>query len=43
MEAMKMEHTVKASVHGKLLDYLVTEGQLIEGARDLISFELIES
>ena len=39
MEAMKMEHTVKASVDGKLLSYLVSEGDLINGQEELVSFE----
>ena len=39
MEAMKMEHTIKASTDGKLLSYLVKEGELISGDARLIDFE----
>ncbi|MFG1513882.1 biotin/lipoyl-containing protein, partial [Halobacteriovorax sp. ZH3_bin.1] len=36
MEAMKMEHTVKASRDGKIDAILVQEGQTIDGGVDLV-------
>lgn len=43
MEAMKMEHTIKASSDGKLGDFLVKTGQLVEGGKELFEFEASES
>lgn len=43
MEAMKMEHTIKASSDGKLVKYLVEEAQLVEGGKELFEFEMVES
>ncbi len=39
MEAMKMEHTIKASSNGKLVKYLVAEGELIQGGIELFEYE----
>ncbi len=42
MEAMKMEHTIKASVNGTLTNFLVKEGQLVEGSKELFEYEVAE-
>ena len=39
MEAMKMEHTIKATKNGVLTKMLVSEGQLVQGGKDLFEFE----
>lgn len=41
MEAMKMEHTIKASLDGVLTKYLVAEGQTIQGGIHLFEYEKV--
>lgn len=41
MEAMKMEHTIKASVDGVLTKYLVSVGQTIQGGIHLFEFDKV--
>lgn len=38
MEAMKMEHTIKATCDGVLTEYLVHQGQLVGGGVELFKF-----
>ena len=38
MEAMKMEHAVKALVDGTVTDVFVAKGELVDGGTDLIGF-----
>jgi 3-methylcrotonyl-CoA carboxylase alpha subunit len=42
MEAMKMEHTIKAHVEGKVLQFNVAPGDLVEGGASLLDFETSE-
>lgn len=39
MEAMKMEHTIKAPVSGKVVEFFYKEGDLVDGGAELLSFE----
>jgi 3-methylcrotonyl-CoA carboxylase alpha subunit len=39
MEAMKMEHTIKAQTAGKVLQYHFGPGDLVEGGASLLDFE----
>lgn len=38
MEAMKMEHTIKAAYPGKIAKIFYNEGDLVEGGVDLVEF-----
>jgi 3-methylcrotonyl-CoA carboxylase alpha subunit len=40
MEAMKMEHTIKSTVNGTLVNFHVNVGQLIEGGKELFEIEV---
>ena len=42
MEAMKMEHTIKAPVEGKVLQFHFVPGALVEGGASLLDFETSE-
>ena len=42
MEAMKMEHTIKAQEHGKVLQFNFAPGDLVEGGASLLDFETRE-
>lgn len=42
MEAMKMEHTIKATKAGVLTEFLFNEGQIVEGGIKLFNFEKSE-
>ena len=42
MEAMKMEHTIKAQVDGKVLQFHFAPGDLVEGGASLLDFEVSE-
>jgi len=42
MEAMKMEHTIKAQVEGKVLQFHFAPGALVEGGASLLDFETSE-
>lgn len=42
MEAMKMEHTIKAPSAGKVLEYFYQPGSLIEGGALLLEFDATE-
>ena len=42
MEAMKMEHTIKAQVEGKVLQFNFAPGDLVEGGASLLDFETSE-
>ncbi len=39
MEAMKMEHTIKAPSKGKVAEFYYQEGELVDGGADLLQFE----
>jgi biotin carboxyl carrier protein len=39
MEAMKMEHAIKAQVDGLISEVFYIKGDLVEGGADLLSFE----
>ena len=39
MEAMKMEHTLKASSAGKVTEFYYQPGELVDGGAELLSFE----
>ena len=41
MEAMKMEHTIKAGFDGKVEKIFFNEGDLVEGDVELISLSLV--
>lgn len=43
MEAMKMEHTIKAAYDGQVLEVLYKEGDLVDGGVDLVKLEATES
>ena len=40
MEAMKMEHTIRAASAGTVCGYHVAEGELVEGGQILVDFEV---
>ena len=40
MEAMKMEHTIRAANAGTVCGYHVAEGELVEGGQILVDFEV---
>lgn len=42
MEAMKMEHTIKSSVKGKVTEFYFQPGELVDGGAELLSFEQIQ-
>ena len=42
MEAMKMEHTIKAQADGKVLQFNFAQGDLVEGGASLLDFETSE-
>jgi len=42
MEAMKMEHTIKAQADGKVLHFNFAPGDLVEGGASLLDFETSE-
>jgi 3-methylcrotonyl-CoA carboxylase alpha subunit len=39
MEAMKMEHTIRAPADGKVLEYFYQPGDLVDGGAELLAFE----
>ncbi|MEC7555435.1 MAG: acetyl-CoA carboxylase biotin carboxyl carrier protein subunit, partial [Pseudomonadota bacterium] len=43
MEAMKMEHAVKALVDGTVTDVYVAKGELVDGGVDLIGFDALDN
>lgn len=42
MEAMKMEHTIRAPVSGKVVEFYYAAGDLVEGGAELLNFEISE-
>lgn len=42
MEAMKMEHTIRAPQNGKVLEFFYQAGDLVDGGAELLSFEANE-
>ncbi len=42
MEAMKMEHTIKASYSGEVEEVLFQEGDLVDGGVDLVKIKKLE-
>jgi 3-methylcrotonyl-CoA carboxylase alpha subunit len=42
MEAMKMEHTIKAQADGMVLQFHFAPGDLVEGGASLLDFEASE-
>jgi 3-methylcrotonyl-CoA carboxylase alpha subunit len=42
MEAMKMEHTIRAPSDGKVVEFYYQAGELVDGGAELLSFEEIE-
>jgi len=43
MEAMKMEHAVKAVVDGTVTDVYVAKGELVGGGVDLVGFDALDN
>ena len=43
MEAMKMEHAVKALVDGTVTDVYVAKGELVDGGVDLVGFDALDN
>jgi len=39
MEAMKMEHTIRAPADGKVVEFYFQPGDLVDGGSELLSFE----
>jgi len=42
MEAMKMEHTIRAPADGKVVEFYYQAGDLVDGGAELINFEVSE-
>lgn len=42
MEAMKMEHSLKAPSAGKVIEFFYQSGELVDGGAELLSFEAAE-
>lgn len=42
MEAMKMEHTIRAPADGKVIEFYYQAGQLVDGGAELVNFEVAE-
>jgi len=42
MEAMKMEHTIRAPADGKVVEFYYQAGDLVDGGAELLNFELTE-
>ena len=42
MEAMKMEHTIRAPADGKVVEFFYQPGDLVDGGADLLTFEATE-
>ncbi len=42
MEAMKMEHTIRAPADGKVLEFYYQAGHLVDGGTELVDFETSE-
>ncbi|MEH6593063.1 MAG: biotin/lipoyl-containing protein, partial [Halioglobus sp.] len=42
MEAMKMEHTIRAPADGMVLEFYYQPGDLVDGGAELLSFEVTE-
>lgn len=42
MEAMKMEHTIRAPGDGKVIEFYYQPGDLVDGGAELLNFELAE-
>ena len=43
MEAMKMEHTIRAPKDGKVVAFYYQPGDLVDGGAELVDFEVSES
>ena len=43
MEAMKMEHTIRAPADGIVVEFYFKEGDLVDGGAELVNFEAAES
>ncbi|MFT5579897.1 MAG: 3-methylcrotonyl-CoA carboxylase alpha subunit, partial [Paraglaciecola psychrophila] len=43
MEAMKMEHTIKAPFDGQLLEFYYQPGDLVDGGAELLHLQASES
>ena len=43
MEAMKMEHTIRAPQDGKVVEFYYAPGNLVAGGAELLNFEKVES
>ena len=43
MEAMKMEHTIKAPENGTIDTLFYTEGEMVDGGSELLAFTAEES
>jgi 3-methylcrotonyl-CoA carboxylase alpha subunit len=42
MEAMKMEHTIRAPTDGKVVEFYYQAGDLVDGGAELLNFEMAE-
>ncbi|ARN76222.1 acetyl/propionyl/methylcrotonyl-CoA carboxylase subunit alpha [Oceanicoccus sagamiensis] len=42
MEAMKMEHTIRAPADGKVVEFYYQAGSLVDGGSELVNFEAVE-
>ena len=42
MEAMKMEHTIRAPADGKVTEFYFQAGDLVDGGAELLAFEAAE-
>jgi 3-methylcrotonyl-CoA carboxylase alpha subunit len=42
MEAMKMEHTIRAPEDGKVVEFYYQPGDLVDGGAELLDFEVAE-
>lgn len=42
MEAMKMEHTIRAPADGTVVEFYFKEGELVDGGAELVNFEAVE-
>ena len=42
LEAMKMEHTIRAPADGKVVEFYFQPGELVDGGAELLKFEQSE-
>jgi 3-methylcrotonyl-CoA carboxylase alpha subunit len=43
MEAMKMEHTIRAPVAGTVTEFFFQAGELVDGDAELLNFEAADA